>query len=178
LNKDGIGIFNERDGLTLWGDYRKFTPLGKKKKSSLNTSIAVKYSPVRSRQPFLENRAIGFGDYGMVGYQFYVIDGLDMLILRAGLRRELFRGNLDLGKLVFIDAFRYIPWRLVLSGQIDQGWSNAPFDEGRNQLNNRWLVGSSVGLDLVLFYVIVMGLQYHRNILGEGNILLKVAVNL
>ncbi|MEL6357649.1 MAG: BamA/TamA family outer membrane protein, partial [Bacteroidota bacterium] len=149
LNKEGLGIFGERDGMTLWADYRKFIPFGKKKKSSLNASLAAKYSPIRTRQPFLENRAIGFGEYGMVGYQFYVIDGLDMVILRTGLRRELFKGNVDLGKLVFIDAFRYIPWRLVLSGQVDQGWSNAPFNEGRNQLNNRWLVGSSVGLDLI-----------------------------
>ncbi|MEL6143559.1 MAG: BamA/TamA family outer membrane protein, partial [Bacteroidota bacterium] len=75
LNKEGLGIFGERDGMTLWADYRKFIPFGKKKKSSLNASLAAKYSPIRTRQPFLENRAIGFGEYGMVGYQFYVIDG-------------------------------------------------------------------------------------------------------
>ncbi len=177
LNKDGLGLLGERNGFTLWGDYRKYTPLGEK--TSLNTSFAFKYSLVRTRQPFLENRAIGFGSNGLVGYQFYVIDGLDMAIVRTGIRRELFRSRLDLGKLVFIDAFRYIPWRVLASAQVDQGWANAPFDsEEENPLANKWLIGGSAGLDLVLFYDMVVGFHYQRNQLGEGNFLLRLDLNL
>ncbi|PHI20218.1 hypothetical protein CEQ90_08490 [Lewinellaceae bacterium SD302] len=176
FTKEGLGIFKERDGMTLRGDYRKFTPLGKK--TSLNTSIAVKYSPIRSRQPFLENRAIGFGSDGLVGYQFYVVDGLDMLILRTGLRRELIRSKLTLPKIVFLDAFRSIPFRILVSTQIDQGWAGGPYNEGRNPLANKWLVGGSAGLDLVLYYDMVFGLQYHRNQLGEDVFLLKLDFSL
>lgn len=176
MQKDGLGLFGERNSFAVWGDYRRFTPLGEK--WALNTTLGFKYSLVRQRQPFLENRAIGFSQYGMAGYQFYVIDGLDMLLARVGLRRRLAKGNIDLGKLVFVKAFRYIPYRILLAGQVDQGWANAPFDGDRNQLSNTWLLGASTGIDLVLFYDLVVSARYAYNKLGEGSILLGASVNL
>ncbi len=174
--KDGLGIFQERDGMRLFFDYRAYIPFGQH--SAVNLGLGLKYSPIRKQQPFLDNRAIGFGSYGLSGYQFYVVDGLDMLILRSGIRRQIGKGKLDFGKLVFIEAFRYIPWRVVLAGQLDQGWANAPFDAGRNPLSNTWLVGGSVGFDVILYYDMVFGIRYHHNRQGEGSFLLGLEVNL
>ena len=165
IYKDGLGIYGERDGLEVYGDWRKYIPLGKY--YSFNYGVTGKYSIIRTRQPFLENRAIGFGSSGIVGYQFYVVDGLDMAIWRAGIRRELWRTKLDLGKLVFIDAFRYIPLRVLLNAQFNQGIANAPFVDGSNRLNNTLLTGVGVGVDVVLYYDMVGGLQYNRNHLGD-----------
>ncbi|CAH1001583.1 Outer membrane protein assembly factor BamA [Neolewinella maritima] len=172
IAKEGLGIYGERDGLEVHGDYRRFVPFGKR--YSLNYSLAGKYSLIRTRQPFLENRAIGFGSNGLIGYQFYVVDGLDMLIWRLGVRRELFETKLDLGKLVFIDAFRYIPLRMLFSLQFNQGIANAPFVDGSNRLNNILLTGVGAGLDVVLYYDMVAGVQYNRNHLGEGGVYLNL----
>lgn len=175
LVKDGLGITGERSGLTFGASYRKFWPLSNK--LSLNFGIANKYSLIRTQQPFLENRAIGFNSNSLVGYQFYVVDGLDMMIWRFGVRRQLFETNIDLGKLVFIDAFRYIPLRILLAFQFNQGISNSPFTEAENPLNNTLLTGASAGLDFVLFYDMVGGIQYNRNHLGEGGLLLALQLN-
>lgn len=175
LVKDGLGITGERNGLTAGLTIRKFLPLSGV--LSLNIGMAGKYSLIRTRQPFLENRAIGFGNNSLTGYQFYVVDGLDMAIWRFGIRRQLFKTNLDLGKLVFIDAFRYIPVRVLLAFQFNQGIANAPFVGEGNKLNNTLLTGASLGLDVVLFYDMVGSLQYNRNHLGEGNILLALDLN-
>ena len=174
FSKDGLGIYGERDGLEVHADYQKFIPFWKH--YSLNYALAGKYSLIRTRQPFLENRAIGFGDNGLIGYQFYVVDGLDMVIWRLGLRRELFRTKLDLGKLVFIDAFRYIPIRMALSVQFNQGIANAPFVDDSNRLNNNLLTGFGAGLDVILYYDMVGGIQYNRNHLGEDGIYLNLNV--
>lgn len=173
--KEGLGITGQRSGLTIGATYRKFVPLNEK--YSLNFGAGAKYSLIRSRQPFLENRAIGFNSNSLVGYQFYVVDGLDMLIWRFGIRRQLFKTKLDLGKLVFIDAFRYIPVRVLLAFQFNQGISNSPFTEAANPLNNELLTGASFGLDFVLFYDMVAGVQYNRNHLGEGGLLLALQLN-
>ena len=175
LVKDGLGITGERNALTVGLTARKFWPLTDN--LSLNAGLAGKYSLIRRRQPFLENRAIGFGNNGLVGYQFYVVDGLDMAIWRFGVRRQLFKTDLDLGKLVFIDAFRYVPVRVLLAFQFNQGIANAPFVGEGNELNNTLLTGASLGLDVVLFYDMVGSLQYNRNHLGEGNILLALDLN-
>lgn len=175
LVKEGLGITGERSGLTFGGTYRKFLPLNDR--WSLNFGLAGKYSLIRTQQPFLENRAIGFNNNSIVGYQFYVVDGLDMAIWRFGIRRQLFDTKLDLGKLVFIDAFRYIPVRVLLAFQFNQGFSNAPFAEASNQLNNTLLTGASMGVDVVLFYDMVGSIQYNRNHLGEGGVFLALNLN-
>ena len=175
LIKDGLGITGERQGLTLGLTVRKFWPLSEH--LSINAGFGGKYSLIRTQQPFLENRAIGFGNNGLTGYQFYVVDGLDMAIWRFGVRRQLFKTNVDLGKLVFIDAFRYIPVRVLLAFQFNQGVANAPFAGESNELNNTLLTGASLGLDVVLFYDMVGSLQYNRNHLGEGNLLLAMNLN-
>ncbi|MEM8583456.1 MAG: BamA/TamA family outer membrane protein [Bacteroidota bacterium] len=175
LNKAGLGILGQRSGLTFRGDYRRYMPVGEK--FSFSTSVALKYSLIRSRQPFLDNQALGFGNNTLVGYQFYVIDGLDMLILRAGLRRELFNTEIRLPKLVFIDAFRRVPIRLMASAQVDQGWVNMPFRAETNALANNWLTGIAVGLDMVIYYNMAASFRYHRNHLGEGSFLLEFDSN-
>jgi outer membrane protein assembly factor BamA len=175
LAKDGLGITGERNGLTMGLTVRKFWPLSET--LSINAGLAGKYSLIRTQQPFLENRAIGFGNNGLAGYQFYVVDGLDMAIWRFGIRKQLFKMNLDLGKLVFIDAFRYIPLRVLFAFQFNQGIANAPYVGEGNELNNTLLTGASLGLDVVLFYDMVGSLQYNRNHLGEGNILLALNLN-
>jgi len=173
--KDGLGVTNERRGLTAGITLRKFWPLSDK--LSVNAGLGGKYSLIRSQQPFLENRAIGFGNNGIVGYQFYVVDGLDMAIWRFGIRRQLFNTDLDLGKLVFIPAFRYIPVRVLLAFQFNQGFANAPFAGETNELNNTLLTGASLGLDVVLFYDMVGSLQYNQNHLGEGGVFLALNLN-
>lgn len=176
ITKDGLGIFNERNGMVLRADYRKFVPIGKR--LSFNSGIAVKYSPIRSRQPFLENRAIGFNEDGLAGYQFYVVDGLDMLTLRVGLRRELISRKITLPNISFLEAFRKIPYRILLSAQFDQGYARDIFNEGNNPLANTWLVGGSFGVDFVLLYDKVVRFQYQRNQLGEGVFLLNLDLSL
>ena len=175
LQKDGLGITGERSGLTAGITLRKFWPLNER--WSVNAGFGGKYSLIRTRQPFLENRAIGFGSNGLVGYRFYVVDGLDMAIWRFGIRRQLFKTKVDLGKLVFIDAFRYVPLRVLIAGQFNQGFANAPFAEENNALNNTLLTGVSLGLDVVLYYDMVGSLQYNYNHLGEGNLILALNLN-
>jgi|AntRauTorckE5430_2_1112549.scaffolds.fasta_scaffold00423_9 hypothetical protein len=175
LQKEGLGITGDRSGLTAGLNLRKFWPLSDR--LSINVGFGGKYSLIRTRQPFLENRAIGFQSNGMVGYQFYVVDGLDMAIWRFGVRRQLFDTDLDLGQLVFIDAFRYIPLRLLASFQFNQGIANAPFAGERNELSNTLLTGASLGLDLVLFYDMVVSAGYYYNHLGEGGTLISFNLN-
>lgn len=177
VTKDGLGIYGERDGMLVYGQYSKYIPFGRNDRYAFNYSVSGKYSLIRSQQPFLENRAIGFGNSGLIGYQFYVVDGLDMAIWRLGIRREVFKTRVDLGKLAFIKAFRYIPLRILLNAQFNQGIANSPFGDSSNRLNNNLLTGMGFSIDAVLFYDMVGGIQYNRNHLGEDGVYLNVNLN-
>ena len=101
-----------------------------------------------------------------------------MLVVQTSLRYELWNGDIDFGKWVPLEAFRYLPFRFNLSMNNDVGVANDPFNAYPNPLNRRALWGGGFGLDFIFYYDFVFSLQYSRNILGEGGIFLDFSAGL
>jgi hypothetical protein len=170
LAKDGLGILGDRNALTLelYGE-RYFSP---HPRWSLGLGARVKYSLIRSLQPYQNNRALGFGRSRVIGYELFLVDGLDMTLFRSNVRFEVLRGQIEFGKWVFLEAFRQLPFRLNLSLGYDLAYVNSPFNTGNNPLNNRWLSGVAPGLDLILYYDYAFRIQYSYNDQGNGSVVL------
>ena len=177
IEKDGLGFFNDRNALTLRARAEKFIPFWNR--WSLGLVTRLKYSFIRQQQPYNDNRALGFGQDKLTGFEFYIIDGLDAAMLRSNLRFEIWRGNIEFGKWVFIEAFRTLPFRLNLSVANDIGVANDPFANRQvNPLSNRLLYGGGVGLDFIFYYDFVFRVSYQYNDLGEGNLILDFSLGL
>ncbi|PSR15253.1 MAG: hypothetical protein DA408_02210 [Bacteroidetes bacterium] len=177
VEKDGLGVFGDRNALTVNLFAEKYWPLGKQWSFSLATR--TKYSLIRQPQSYQFNRGIGFGRNRISGYELYVIDGLDMALLRSNLRFQIWRGNISFGKWVFIDSFRELPFRFNLSLSNDLGIVNDPFGtRSGNPLNNQLLWGGGLGLDFVFYYDFVFRLQYSVNELGEGGFFLDFNIEI
>ena len=170
LEKDGLGVYSDRNALTFYLLYNQYLPLSDKWSAALETS--TKFSILRNQQPYNDNRALGFGIYNMHGYEYYIVDGLDLGILRTSFRRLLFNRELNFGRLVPIPAYRRMPLKLYLSLNNDFGYVNDPFDEGFNSMNNRLLWGGGLGLDFVIYYDKVFRIEYSVNHLKEGGLFL------
>lgn len=177
VEKDGIGFFNDRDGLTLTAGYDHYWTLSNK--WSLATQSSAKYSPIRKQQPYNDNRALGFGRNYLHGYEYYIVDGLDMALTRWSLRFELLKREWNLGKIVPIKAMRRMPMRLYLTANSDVAFANDPFrNAALNPLSNRWLWGKGLGLDFVLYYDKVFRIEYSVNHLREGGLFLHLSLNI
>ena len=176
VEKDGIGLFDDRNALTFNAYYDHFLPLSNR--ISMGVSTGMKLSLIRTRQPFNDNRAIGFGRSYLHGYEYYVIDGLDMGYLKVTWRYELFNNQINFGKLVPIQAFRAMPLKLYFTLNSDFGYANDPFLHETNFLNNRLLWGGGLGLDLVLYYDKVIQLEYSFNHLLENGLFLNLNMNI
>ena len=176
IRKAGLGIFDDRDGLHIEADYRyyhSFSP-----KWSIRLHGLGKFSLIRSRQPYNDNRAIGFGNRYLHGYEFYLMDGLDMGILKKSLRFRMVENQINFGKLMPIKAFRRMPFKVFMTANSDFGYANDPFEKEANFLNNRMLWGGGIGLDLVFFYDKVLQLEYSFNHLGENGLFLHLNLNI
>ncbi|NUN99924.1 MAG: BamA/TamA family outer membrane protein [Saprospiraceae bacterium] len=177
VEKDGIGFFEDRNALTLTAGYDHhwlFRP-----KWSLGIRTSAKYSPIREQQPYNDNRAIGFGKYSLHGYEYYIIDGLDMALTRWSLRYELFKKEMHFGKIVPIKAMRRMPLRVYLALNNDVAYANDPYrNSALNPLSNRWLWGGGLGLDFVMYYDKVARVEYSFNHLGEGGLFLHLSLNI
>lgn len=177
VERDGIGFFSDRNALTLTAGYDQhwlFHP-----KWSLGIRTSAKYSPIREQQPYNDNRALGFGRYNLHGYEYYIVDGLDMALTRWTLRYELFKKVMQLGKFVPIKAMRRMPLRLYFAINNDLAYANDPYRNSTiNPLSNRWLWGGGVGLDFVLYYDKVARVEYSVNNRGEGGVFLHLSLNI
>ena len=178
LEKEGLGVWKDRNGLTLTAAYGHYFPFGER--WSLGMEARGKVSLVRSQQPYRENRALGFGDSNLRGFEYYIIDGLDMGMLKSSLKFRFWDSGINFGKLMPISAFRNMPFRLHLTFNSDFGYVNSPHAavELDNFLNNRLLWGGGIGLDIVLFYDKVIRIEYSVNDLLENGLFLHLSMNI
>lgn len=177
LLKDGLGVFSDRNALTLNLRYERYWPSNNKWSAALLTDS--KYSLIRQQQPYNDNRALGFGQLYLPGYEYYIADGLDMLLLRSIFRYKFFDRTLKFGKWVPIEAYRQVPFRAFLA--LNAGWAyvNDPFaTRTGNPLNNRALWGGGPALHLVFFYDKVLLVEYSFNHLGEKGLFLHLNMNI
>ncbi len=176
LEKDGLGVFEDRNALTLWTSYRRYLPFGNR--WSLGLEANGKFSFIREQQPYNDNRAMGFGNLYLHGYEYYIMDGLDMLLGRSSLRFHLWEWGMDFGKVVPIRAFQKMPVRFYLSLNNDIGYANDPFTGAVNTHSNRLLWGGGIGLDIVLYYDKVIQIEYSFNDLLENGLFLHLNLNI
>lgn len=176
LERDGLGFFDDRNGLTLYGYFDKYFTLSPK--FSLGLKTGGKLSLIRGRQPYNDNRALGFGKSYLHGYDYYVIDGMDMAYLKTNVRFRLLEHHIDFGKMVPIKQFRAMPVKIFLGMNNDFGYVHEPYHEFSNPLVNRMLWGGGVGLDFVFFYDKVFQVEYSFNHLLEKGIFLHLNLNI
>lgn len=170
LEKDGLGFFQDRNALTSQIEFHRYQDIIGK--LNLGVVSKFKYSFIRNQQPYNDNRAIGFSGNNLRGYEYYVIDGLDMLLFNTSLKHPIIDQEINLGRLMPISAFRKIPFRLNISLNNDFGFVNNPFEKAVNPFNNRLLWGTGVGLDSIFFFNAVFRIEYSFNHLGESGLFL------
>ncbi len=177
VQKDGIGFFKDRNALTLTAGYDHYWLF--RPRWSLSIQTSGKYSVIRDQQPYNDNRALGFGRSTLHGYEYYIVDGLDMVLTKWSLRYQVFKTELRLGKIVPIKAMRRMPVRLYFAMNSDWGYANDPYgDSAVNLMNNRWLWGRGLGLDFVFFYDKVARIEYSFNHLQEGGLFLHLSLGI
>jgi outer membrane protein assembly factor BamA len=175
--KDGLGIFKDRNALTLWGDYQRYLPFGE---SPFNLALSAKgkLSLIRGQQPYNDYRAIGYQRNTLRGYEYYVIDGLDMVLFKSSLRIKLWEDEVRFGKMVPIAAFRKVPFKFLLSLNSDWGYANDPWNTFQNSFNRQFLWGRGIGLDTVILFNFVLRVEASMNHVGERGFFIHFNTNL
>ncbi len=177
IRRDGFDFFNDRNALTLLADYNQYFPIGARWNASLRTGGKVSF--IREQQPYNDNRGLGFGRNYLHGYEYYIVDGLDVAYVKTSLRYSLLRQELDFGRLMPIRQFRVMPIKLFFSLNGDFGYVNDPFvRRDLNPMSNRPLWGGGPGLDFIFFYDKVLRIEYSFNHLRERGLFLHVNLNI
>jgi Omp85 superfamily domain/Surface antigen variable number repeat len=172
LRKNGILPSDNLRLFRLFAEYDRYFKFFER--FSLETAVAGRFSIPRTQPPYFNNQALGYGSNSVRGYEYYVSDGLDFVLLRGSLRFEVFNRTFNLGKVMPFGAFKKFPLKAYLTTNHDLGYSNDPYYTVNNPLANRLLQGYGLGLDLVAYYDKTARFEYTWNRLGEGGFFVRI----
>lgn len=163
--RQGLFIHEGMDALNVRVGFQQFFSFGKK--WSTGYVVKGKLGLLRNKQPYYGSQALGYEPDFIRGYEYYVVDGLDYAYNKSILRYRLFDKKLNLGPYMKLESFKEMPVKLFLVLHNELGYVNNSFYAEGNPLANDLLWGTTLGLDLVLYYDKVFNFELSRNRLGE-----------
>lgn len=143
-------------------------PLSAKTFFNLNVYGGIK---LPFRQPYFNQRFLGYGDVFMQGFEYYVIDGVAGGYLKTTFTRELLSSSIRIPAGKKGKDPQKIPFRIFGKIYGNSGYVNNP-QPGYNSLSNKMLYSGGFGIDILTFYDITFKLEYTFNSLGQNGLFL------
>ena len=164
IEKAGLGFADDINQLILWSGYEKHIPVMKNLFTSFN--FEVKKSLINENPPYFNNKALGYSDRFLNGYELYVIDGEDYFYLKTSQKYNFLHGDFNLKKIISLPQFRNIPYYVYFTLNFDTGYVNNNTNFALNNFTNRMLYGYGAGLDFVIYHNLLR-FTYSLNHIGE-----------
>ena len=172
--KEGLGIFKEQNSFIFQGVVEYYQPFSEF--FGLGTKIVGKTNAIRTTQSFANNTGLGWGGDLVRGYDLYVMDGIDHLLVKNHIKKRVLNYDYKLKKPTFIPAqFKSINVQMHLRFNFDFAYINDPVYFETNTLNNRWIYGYGPAIDLILYNSYLFSIEYSFNDLGEHGLFLEAS---
>ncbi|WMX14547.1 BamA/TamA family outer membrane protein [Aureispira sp. CCB-E] len=176
LKKQGLGIFKDINQLQLTARLGYYVQIWKF--LSIATNLKARYSFIRSEMPYYNNKALGFNEDFVRGYQYYVINGQDYLLFQSDINFKILDVQIPLFKKFPVSYLQALPLKIHLRYHIDFGYVWDRFYAQGNQLSNTDLIGTGLGVDLIFYsYNIIVQFEYTFNKNGEKGLYLRYRFN-
>lgn len=176
LSASYIGILAQNDinQIQLSSAWGQYLPINKKWFWDYQLIAQYSYNP---NPNFANSLAIGYGEQTVRGYELYVITTQASAIAKQTLKYQLFNTVRHLNYLP-LEQFRKIPIAMYATMYADAGYASDQYFAENNSLNNKWLYGVGVGLDIVTYYNSVIRLNYALNGIGQARFYLNFTTDL
>ncbi len=174
--KEGFGIFDKTNRASVQFAYKKYISLAER--WVIENNAKVKVGLIRTQLGFFNNKAIGYDEDYLRGYELYVIDGLDFGYWKSSIHFKWLDKTFKLGKLSPLKAFKKIPVKGYISLNSDLGYANDPYYATDDPLTNQLLWGGGLGLNWVFMSDKIVRLEYSFNELGENGLFLHFQLGL
>jgi outer membrane protein assembly factor BamA len=176
IAKNGLPLFNDDIDLTVFAArLKKYWPLTKK--FYFGSGLSAKYI-AGDEVPYYLSRGLGYGKEFIRGYEYYVMDGQDYVLLKNTLKFELLPKKEIHAKFIPLKKFATIPFAFYLNLYGDIGYVKDKTSNEYNPLTNSWQAGYGAGIDLVTYYDMVFRFEYSWNKLGESGFFLHFTTHI
>lgn len=168
ISKKGLGIDRDVNRFEISNQTSVYLPIRKRFSGAF---IFRGKLATPQRQPFIFNRALGYKNEYVRGYEYYVIDGSHYALLRGNIRYKIIDRVLHQQLISFM---KFIPVRVFAKIYDDIGYVYNKYP-GNSYLHNTLLNGYGAGIDLVISYYLKFRFEYSFNHLGQKGLFLHGA---
>jgi outer membrane protein assembly factor BamA len=121
-------------------------------------------------QPYFNQRLLGYSDFFIQGYEYYVMDGVVGGYTKASISREILNLGFHVKRKKDVIPYR-VPFRAYAKTFVNAGYAYNP-DPKTNTLNNRMLYSAGIGIDIITHYDFTFKFEWTFNLLGENGLYL------
>lgn len=176
LSKEGLGIFNDINRMDIQADLGYYCKVGKV--LSLGAALSGRFNFIRNQPAYYNNKALGYWDNYVRGYQYYVIDGQDYLTLKSDVNFKVLDINIPLIKKPKLAYLNAMPLKIHLRYHLDFGYVQDNYYYQNNRLSNTDLWGTGIGADIILYaYNIIFQIDYTWNKNGTVGLYFRYKFN-
>lgn len=159
------------DDFNFWygnvvADIQYYGKLGKRWFASTAWKLSTSF---KNKTAYIYDRAIGYNKADVCGYESYTVDGQHYVTSHNSLKFLLLPEKVvTLDFLRALSKFYKIPFTIYITASADMGYAYNKYNQGTNSLQNKFLMGASLGIDILTYYDIVLNVSYAYTILNEG----------
>lgn len=156
--------FNMQYG-QLKGEFHYYKELAKR----FNMTARVQAgTSAKSQEAYIFDRAIGYDEVNMRGFEYYVADGQHYLTLSPTILYNIMpQASFIIKPLRKFPSFSKVHAALYAKCFIDLGYASHKYASLQNEMSNKILLSGGVGLDLVAYYDITLSMEYSLNNFGK-----------
>lgn len=116
--------------------------------------------------PYRNFKSLGYSN-NVRGYENYVIEGQHFGLVKTGLRYSLLNERTSVWKFIPIKNYQYLPVSMYVDLFADAGYVVNTSNYMRNSLQNQWLLGTGIGLNMAFYFDKVFRFEFTRNHLNQ-----------
>lgn len=163
--KLGLGLIeNSPDMWSLQGTFDHYLKLYRRWYFAYN--VTAKFTNP-GLQPYFLSSAIGYEGLTIRGYELYVVNGQQLGVFKSNLKFAIIPQRVYDIKWIKTDKFGKIFYALYANVFFDGGYASDRLFQANNPLNNQFLWGSGMGVDIVSYYDVVIRLEGSINKQGD-----------
>ena len=164
-------LHNEPNIMAISAGYRKYFKIN----DCFNFSSMAKARLTQiSKSPFSNQRAIGYGQDYLRGYDYYVLNGQNYFLLKSQLKYTLMKKRIYKTSVLKSEKFNEIPIAMYINFFADAGYVQDKYYYQNNYLSNQFQYAYGIGYDYVTYYDLVFRFEYAFNKLHESGLFFRV----
>jgi outer membrane protein assembly factor BamA len=156
----------------LKGDVQYYTQLNNKFSASARVQCAFS---AKNANAYIFDRALGYGEQFLHGYEKYIADGQHYMLLSPTFRYKILPTTVyNMKFLSFLPKFNKVPMTVYYKTFADAGYVYHKNQLSTNTMSNKWLLSCGLGVDVVTYYDLTFSLDYSFNRMRESALFFSV----